>query len=78
MRKRYGPGTKRELGRKFKMSMSALERKVEAPILRVLKSEEYSYICERVCGKKEHFWVKEEDVRKFANLVNDLIDECIH
>jgi hypothetical protein len=68
---RYGPGTKALYGRKFRMTMRELEMKVERPILNILKTR--GDICEIVCGKKEHFWVKDTDVPKFVKLVKHLV-----
>ena len=53
------------------MPMKELEIKIEKPILERLKCS--GNICERVRSQKEHFWVKEENVHKFIELVKSLI-----
>ena len=71
VRQRYGPGTEILAGFKFDVSLRELEKKVEQPILQVLKTR--GDICEIVCSKKEHFWVKDKDVPKFVKVVIKLL-----
>ena len=75
-RQRYGYGTEKLFGRKFYIPIRELERRVEQPILRILKTRHD--ICEIVTSKKEHFWVKEEDVPRFIKLVKTLIKSQLH
>lgn len=66
-RQRYGPGTKRLYGHKFRMSMRDLDRKIQKPILATLKSYE---LCD---VSKNYFKVKEDDVPMFVELVKHFV-----
>ena len=54
---RYYKGSTALLGLKFDIDMPSLEVQLEKPILCILKKRHT--LCEIVCNKKEHFWVKD-------------------
>lgn len=71
VRARYGKGTRWHYSRNFFMHDSNLKRYIETPILKNLKR--MGDLCEIVCSKKEHFWVKHENVNMFVRSVKDML-----
>jgi hypothetical protein len=72
-RRRYGPGSELLAGYTFNMPLRDLEKKIEKPILEILKCR--GRICEIVRGQKEHFWVRTSDIQRFVDLVKALVEE---